>query len=385
MRPAPSRPAAAAVTATSQPQRYLTNDEAADYLRLSPRTLEKQRVIGGGPKFRKFDRRVMYAVSDLDAWADQRSYEATSDPEYAERHAGDYRDVPLIVGAWVAFAMSSPPGQALPQREQLDLFRALPGDMAPRDSQDLMAFPFFSLAKSRRTAPIDFRSGNVTIRVEGTQEHGIATIWDADVLIWAASQIVEARDAGLRPSRWIRATPYEILRFIGRGTSLNDYQRLKAALDRLQSTTVRTSIRETTGRRLHRFSWINEWKELADASGTPLGIELILPDWFYAGVLDAALVLTIDPAYFRLKGGIERWLYRLVRKHGGRQEHGWQFDFRHLYRKSGSAARFSDFAYDVRALVARQSLPGYVLGIERMPDDNTELLTFRPVPHAARG
>jgi hypothetical protein len=33
----------------AQPQRYLTNDEAADYLRLSPRTLE-QRVIGGGPR-----------------------------------------------------------------------------------------------------------------------------------------------------------------------------------------------------------------------------------------------------------------------------------------------------------------------------------------------
>ncbi|MBV6271945.1 replication initiator protein A [Alcaligenaceae bacterium CGII-47] len=281
--------------------------------------------------------------------------------------------------------MSSPPGQALRQREQLDLFRALPGDMAPRDSQDLMAFPFFSLAKSRRTAPIDFRSGNITIRVEGTAEHGIATIWDADVLIWAASQIVEARDAGIRPSRWIRATPYEILRFIGRGTSLNDYLRLKAALDRLQSTSVATSIRETTGRRLHRFSWVNEWRELADASGMPLGIELILPDWFYAGVLDAALVLTIDPAYFRLKGGIERWLYRLVRKHGGRQEYGWQFDFRHLHRKSGSTARFSDFAYDLRVLVARQSLPGYVLGIESMPDERLELLTFRPVPFTARG
>lgn len=281
---------------------------------------------------------------------------------------------------------SLPSGQRSQQREQLDLFRALPGDgMAPRDSQDLMAFPFFSLAKSRRTAPIDFRSGNITIRVEGTAEHGIATIWDADVLIWAASQIVEARDAGIRPSRWIRATPYEILRFIGRGTSLNDYQRLKAALDRLQSTSVATSIRETTGRRLHRFSWVNEWRELADASGTPLGIELILPDWFYAGVLDAALVLTIDPAYFRLKGGIERWLYRLVRKHGGRQEYGWQFDFRHLHRKSGSSARFSDFAYDLRVLVARQSLPGYVLGIEPMPDEKLDLLTFRPVPSTARG
>lgn len=91
MRPAPLRPAAAAVVTMPQPQRYLTNDEAADYLRLSPRTLEKQRVIGGGPKFRKFGRRVMYAMADLDSWANERSYEATSDPEYAERHAADTR------------------------------------------------------------------------------------------------------------------------------------------------------------------------------------------------------------------------------------------------------------------------------------------------------
>lgn len=269
------------------------------------------------------------------------------------------------------------------EREQLDLFRALPGDMAPRDAQDLMAYPFFSLAKSHRTAPIDFRSGGVTVRVEGTQEHGIATIWDADILIWAASQIVEARDAGIRPSRWMHATPYEILRFIGRGTSLRDYQRLKAALDRLQSTTVATSIRETTGRRLHRFSWINEWKERADPRGQALGLELILPDWFYAGVLDEALVLTIDPAYFKLTGGIERWLYRLVRKHGGRQRDGWQFDFRYLHRKSGSLAKPYDFACDLRALVARQSLPGYVLSIERWPG-KPEILAFRPVPLTAR-
>ena len=269
------------------------------------------------------------------------------------------------------------------EREQLDLFRARPGDMAPRDAQDLMAYPFFSLAKSRRTAPIDFRSGGVTVRVEGTQEHGIATIWDADILIWAASQIVEARDAGIRPSRRMQATPYEILRFIGRGTSLRDYQRLKAALDRLQSTTIATSIRETTGRRLHRFSWINEWKERTDAKGVPLGLELILPDWFFAGVLDEALVLTIDPAYFKLTGGIERWLYRLVRKHGGKQRDGWQFDFPYLYRKSGSLAQPRDFARDLRLLAARQSLPGYVLSVERWPG-TPEILAFRPVPSTAR-
>jgi hypothetical protein len=90
MRPAPLRPAAAAVAAPAQPQRYLTNDEAADYLRLSPRTLEKQRVIGGGPKFRKFGRRVMYAVADLDAWA-AAQLRGDFRPEYAEHHSGDSR------------------------------------------------------------------------------------------------------------------------------------------------------------------------------------------------------------------------------------------------------------------------------------------------------
>lgn len=265
---------------------------------------------------------------------------------------------------------------------QLELFRALPPVMAPRDAQDLMAYPFFALGKSRRVQPIDFQSGTVRVRVEGTLEHGLATIWDADILIWAASQIVEARDLGLRTSRLMQATPYEILTFIGRGTSLRDYQRLKAALDRLQSTSVATSIRETTGRRLHRFSWINEWKELAGSDGKPLGLELILPDWFYAGVLEEALVLTIDPAYFRLGGGIERWLYRLVRKHGGRQKGGWHFAFHHLYLKSGSMARYSDFALDIRRIVARQVLPGYRLGV-RLRADGHETLTFQA--HAEPG
>lgn len=62
--------------------RYLTNEEAATFLRLSPRTLEKLRVIGGGPRFRKFGRRVLYAIDDLEAWANARSFEMTSDPEY---------------------------------------------------------------------------------------------------------------------------------------------------------------------------------------------------------------------------------------------------------------------------------------------------------------
>ncbi|MGR3564485.1 MAG: replication initiator protein A, partial [Heliomarina sp.] len=144
---------------------------------------------------------------------------------------------------------------------QLDLFVGAGSDIAARDAQDLMAWPFFSLAKSKRVKPIDFRMGEVAILVEATAEHGMATIWDADVLIWVASQIVEARDAGKATSRLIAATPHEILTFTRRGTGKAGYERLKAALDRLQSTSIATSIRQAGARRRRRFSWINEWRE----------------------------------------------------------------------------------------------------------------------------
>lgn len=62
--------------------RYLTNDEAAAHLKLSPRTLEKMRVIGGGPRFRKFGRRVTYKFDDLESWANGRVCESTSDINY---------------------------------------------------------------------------------------------------------------------------------------------------------------------------------------------------------------------------------------------------------------------------------------------------------------
>ncbi len=66
-------------TALTPVARYLTNDEAAAFLKLSPRTLEKQRVIGGGPRFHKFGRRVVYAIEDLEIWASSRVCNSTSD------------------------------------------------------------------------------------------------------------------------------------------------------------------------------------------------------------------------------------------------------------------------------------------------------------------
>jgi hypothetical protein len=58
---------------------FLDTAQAADFLNISPRTLEKHRVTGGGPQFRKFGSRVLYAAADLQAWADKHAYANTSE------------------------------------------------------------------------------------------------------------------------------------------------------------------------------------------------------------------------------------------------------------------------------------------------------------------
>ena len=262
------------------------------------------------------------------------------------------------------------------ERARLDPFVVVGGEASPRDQRDLMERPFFSLSKSPRTKPILYRANDVEVQVFGMPEHGMATIWDADVLIWSASQIVRAANLGLATSRFFRFTPYQLLRGVGRPTGNQQYFLLKAALARLQSTVIATTIRNGEHWRRRQFSWINEWEEMSTRAGRVEGMEFVLPDWFYESVIDRSLVLTIDPAYFRLTGGIERWLYRVARKHAGHQRHGWVFEFAHLHAKSGSLARVSDFALDIRRIAARQPLPGYRLLIERK--GGRELLRILP-------
>ena len=52
------------------PPRYLRTPEAARFLSLSARTLEKHRTYGTGPAYRKLGGRVVYSVDDLQAWTE---------------------------------------------------------------------------------------------------------------------------------------------------------------------------------------------------------------------------------------------------------------------------------------------------------------------------
>ncbi|MBJ7417583.1 MAG: helix-turn-helix domain-containing protein [Niveispirillum sp.] len=58
---------------------FLNTAQAAFYIGLSHRTLEKMRLTGGGPRFRKHGRYVRYHIDDLDAWSLGERRDSTSD------------------------------------------------------------------------------------------------------------------------------------------------------------------------------------------------------------------------------------------------------------------------------------------------------------------
>lgn len=246
--------------------------------------------------------------------------------------------------------------------QQQDLFAACYADIPIRDQRDTMERPFFSLAKKPRRSPIEYQVGGLYVRVSPNKDHGIATIWDADILIWAATQLTEAIDRGGEPSSTITFHPYNLLKAIRRSCGGKDYTRLKSALDRLASTYVQTNVRSIKG---DNFHWLEGWGYEEDDDGKPVSMYMTLPQWLYRGIVKQGGVLTIHEDYFLLTGGIERWLYRVARKHAGSQEAGWQFTMRQLYEKSGSAARFSDFALDVRKCVKANALPEYLLTLQK--------------------
>ena len=252
--------------------------------------------------------------------------------------------------------------------EQFDMFLAYLADMPLRDQREMMERPFFSLAKSKRVKPIDYKSpdGKLWVHVSANPDYGMATIWDADILIYCASVLADMARRGRNDiPRTLHLMPYDLLRAIGRPTTGRAYELLGQALDRLVATTIKTNIR-AENRREATFSWLDGWTQLVDEkTERSRGMTIELSNWFYEGVLMTGGVLSIDRAYFDLTGGRERWLYKVARKHaGGAGEAGFAISMPTLFEKSGAEGQYRRFKFEIAKIVERDELPGYTLALE---------------------
>ena len=91
---------------------YLGTREAAAFLRLSPRTLDRYRVTGEGPAFHKFGARILYARDDLQSWAAARRMTSTSDDRAARRRAVAVRTLAAVAVAGIVLIFGADPALA---------------------------------------------------------------------------------------------------------------------------------------------------------------------------------------------------------------------------------------------------------------------------------
>ncbi len=252
--------------------------------------------------------------------------------------------------------------------DQFDLFLPYVADMPLRDQREMMERPFFSLAKSKRVKPIDYTSpdGKLWVHVSASPDYGMATIWDADILIYCASVLADMARRGVNDvPRKLHLMPYDLLRAIGRPTTGRAYELLGQGLDRLVATTIKTNIR-AENRREATFSWLDGWTQLVDEkTERSRGMTIELSNWFWEGVMMKGGVLSIDRAYFDITGGRERWLYKVARKHaGGAGEDGFAISMPVLFEKSGAEGEYRRFKFEILKLADKNALPGYGLSVE---------------------
>jgi plasmid replication initiation protein len=152
-------------------------------------------------------------------------------------------------------------------------------------------------------------------------------------------------------------------------------------LGRLQAASIVTNIRAQKGKKHRPFSWIESWTGRIPAEHGHGSNALRLVPRRHP---DGGGLLSIDPVYFTITGGRERWLYRIARKHaGGAGEEGFAISLPTLFEKSGAEGAYRRFKFEMQAIVRHNDLPGFDLSLEFTTSKEPSIrMCRRAVAHA---
>jgi hypothetical protein len=232
----------------------------------------------------------------------------------------------------------------------------------------LMERPFFALGK-RRVDPLEYLSPDSTIQIRVQPgPDGMATIYDADVIMFLVNQLTEAQ-SGAGGTVIVKGGAY--LRAVGSRTGGDQYALLAKTIQRLLTTHVTTNARpDGKPGPVRTFAWI----EKAIRQGNDWHITV--SGWLAEGAR-SKFVLDICPEYFDL-GGFDRFLYLAARKHVGR-ERGKVFPIKvtTLWGKSGSGSKLFKFRHEIKSIATKNQLPEYWLEWKDEPSHDGLLLIRR--------
>ena len=254
------------------------------------------------------------------------------------------------------------------RHKQPDLFIADILDVIPKGDAASMEHPVFALRAGDKKIRKYEHNGN-TLEVIPSML-GLATMHDKDVLIYCIGQVVEAINRGRTPSRTVRITAYDLLQVTNRGKGKSDYERLKAALSRLRGTMLRTNIKTANRQVDDIFGLIDDAQIVREEKGKMQHIDITLSEWMYNSAISLE-VLTYNREYFRLRGGLDRRLYELARKHTGAQI-CWTINLKLLQKKTGALSLLKNFRQDIKHLSYSDHLPDYRIHF----DTETDMVSF---------
>lgn len=241
-----------------------------------------------------------------------------------------------------------------PQRE---LFLCDVADAVLKDDTASMEHPFFALTTQKDTRIRRYENGANWVEVVPSVK-GLATIFDKDILIFATSQLMAAKNEGRPISQEIEIRARDLLVFTNRHTGGHNYDLLEDALERLSGTRVRTNVRAGGEKVETLFGLVDAAEVVRDEKTQRITkIYIKLSDFLFRAI-QSQEVLTLAPEYFRLRKAMERRIYEIARKHCGAQAE-WSIGLELLRTKVGSTDTVRAFRSALRDLAGSDHLPDY--------------------------
>ena len=261
-----------------------------------------------------------------------------------------------------------------------------------KGERSVAEFPFFALTKTPTMDPIVYEGGNVTIEVRPSST-GVATIYDKGVLLYIASLMVEKIEKGETVGQEFVFTAHDFFRATAGNGSVHAYDSLKAALERLQGTQIRTNIEAGGEGEEGFFSWLEHAKlQYVKGEGDTKRMKAVkvrLCDWMFRAILMDRRIATYSIDYFQL-GPIQRRLYEIALANCEQQE-AYAVDLEVLWRKVGCNDRLAKLKSMLKQIAEKDTLPEYRVELQETTVPSTgrgrpkveTTVVFRPKPQNA--
>ena len=242
----------------------------------------------------------------------------------------------------------------------------------PRDIMETMKAPFLSLSKNRIN-PIIYEKNGEIVRVSAHRGQYIASIYDWDIIECIAGKIQEMFNSSKDiPPRTLIIPRRKLIKSLYKHEGKTTHKEIEAALSRLKSTLIETTILNKDGRYKGEFGFLDSWEytERKDIKE----FRITLSQWLYDAICKKKSLLKIEPAYFKITSGLKKALYRIARKHAGTKNDNWVLSSQYIYEKSGSEQDFKKFKYDLKKTVSDNDIPTYLM--EWVEDDGKTYVRF---------